>query len=278
MTADQRSLLFKSFLNSLASSLKKPGFWLIIIILVLIAMPHYREALEHPGFITQFMIGLGLNRHAFERILFLIPIILAGYVMGWKGALGISFVSLLIMLPRIFLISQEPADSIFESISIFIVGCMLALAFAALRREKQHGLQLSVLDKMASVVSQSLELKQVLDAAVDGVIMLMHADGAFIYLLDEDRKAMNLAAYKGLSEKFVKGIDGLKLGEGLNGAVALSGKEEYIEDAILDPRLTKTEEVRSENLHSQIIVPLKSREGVMGTLSIVKRSRYKFSK
>jgi PAS domain S-box-containing protein len=278
MTADQRSLLFKSFLDALVRTLKKPGFWLIVILLVLITIPHYREALEHPVFLTQIMSGLGLNRHAFERILFLVPIILAGYVMGWKGALGVSFVALFIMLPRVFLLTQDSSDSLFESTSIFIVGCLLALAFLALRREKQHGLQLSVLDKMASVVSQSLELKQVLNAAIDGVIRLMHADGAFIYLLDEDRKAMNLAAYKGLSEKFVKGIDGLMLGEGLNGAVALSGKEEYIEDAILDPRLTKTEEVRSENLHSQIIVPLKSRDGVMGTLSIVKRSHYKFSK
>jgi PAS domain S-box-containing protein len=276
MTANRRRLFSNQYLASAWKLLTKPGFWIILALIVFIALPHYREALQHPDFLNQLMAGLGLNRHAFERILFLVPIIIAGFVLGWKGTLAVSCIALMVMLPRILFLSQDSTDALFETLSIFGVGCLLAVAFAALRREKQHGMQLSVLDKMASVVSQSLELKQVLDAAIDGVIRLMNADGAFIYLLDEDRKEMNLAAYKGVSEKFVKGIDGLKLGEGLNGAVALSGHEEYIEDAIKDPRLTKKEEVRSENLHSQIIVPLKSRDGVMGTISIVKRSHYRF--
>jgi PAS domain S-box-containing protein len=278
MNENQVSFSRSSSLSGIVRILLNPGFWLISGLLIFIAIPHYRDTITHPAFLVQFMYSLGASRHAFERILFLVPIIVAGFFFGWKGTLAVSFIALLIMIPRMLLISQDSADALMETISVSGIGCLLALAFAALKRERQHGLQLAVLDKMAEVVSQSLELKQVLDTAVEAVINLMNADGAFIYLLDEDRKEMSLAAYKGVSEKFVKSIDGLKLGEGLNGAVALSGKEEYIADAILDPRLTKTEAVRSENLHSQIIVPLKSRYGVMGTLSIVKRSYYRFRK
>jgi len=47
----------------------KPGFWLILALLVLITIPHYAEVLKHPAFVSALMSKLGLERHAFERIL-----------------------------------------------------------------------------------------------------------------------------------------------------------------------------------------------------------------
>ena len=87
-----------------------------------------------------------------------------------------------------------------------------------------------------------------------------------------------MACYKGVSDVFVHGVDNLKLGEGINGAVALSGEPEYIENVMEDPRLTKKEAVSFEKLCSHFIVPLKSKNKVMGTLCIATRNQYRFKK
>ena len=63
--------------------LRKPSFWLILLVLVIITLPHYAEALEHPAFLSQLITNLGLDRHAFERVLYLAPIVWAGFLFGW---------------------------------------------------------------------------------------------------------------------------------------------------------------------------------------------------
>ena len=54
------------------------------------------------------MANLGLTRHAFERILYLAPIVWAGFLFGWKGAFITSLVALACMLPRVIFISDYP--------------------------------------------------------------------------------------------------------------------------------------------------------------------------
>lgn len=268
----------KSIWKKLARVLKNPGFWLIFGILLLITVPHYREVFQHPVFLNNIMNQLGLSRHAFERIFYLLPIVLSGFFFGWRGTIATSLVALTCMLPRIFILSDHIIDSLFESISVFIVGNIVALTFISLRREREHRMRLAVLDKIATAVSQSLELNQVLNASVDSVMSVMNIDAALIFLVDNDAGELSLESYKGVSEKFVRGVDRLKIGEGMNGAVALTGVPEYIEDAMVDARVTKMEAIRMENLRSHFIVPLKSKGKVMGTLTIATRDKYLFKK
>ena len=88
--------------------LRKPGFWLILALLVLITLPHYGEALRLPAFFAQMTSNLGLDRHAFERILYLAPIVWAGFMFGWRGALITSLAAIACMLPRALFISLSP--------------------------------------------------------------------------------------------------------------------------------------------------------------------------
>ena len=59
--------------------IRRPGFWVILVSIVLITIPHYGETLKHPEFLTQLFANLDLDRHAFERIFYLAPIIWAGF-------------------------------------------------------------------------------------------------------------------------------------------------------------------------------------------------------
>jgi PAS domain S-box-containing protein len=268
--------------------IRKPSFWLILALLALITLLHYGEALELPAFLTYIISNLGLDRHAFERILYLAPIVWAGFLFGWRGAVITSLAALACMLPRAIFISPHPTDALFETSAVFIIGNVLAVSFESLRREREYRTQLevaqgelqahvqvikeneerlAVLHQISSTVSQSLELSQVLSGAIGNVVDVMQVDVALIFLLDEEAGELALAAYQGVSAKFVQGVGRIKLGEGFNGRVAETGEPLYVEDACQDPSLTKMV-VREEGIRSQLIVPLKSKGKVVGTLCV----------
>jgi len=275
----------------LTKLIRKPGFWLILALLVLITLPHYGEAFEHPAFLIHMMTNLGLDRHAFERILYLAPIVWAGFLFGWKGSAVTSLVALACMLPRAILMSLYLTDALFEISAVFIIGNVLTISFNALRKEREYRSQLEVtrqelqdhvqviqenerrltaLHQISSTVSQSLELNHVLSDALDNVIDVMQVEIALVFLLDENAGELALAAHRGVSAGFVQNIDKLKLGEGFNGRVAATGEPLYVEDASQDPGLSKMV-VRKEGIRSQFIVPLKSKGKVVGTLCVAAR-------
>ena len=179
------------------------------------------------------------------------------------------------MLPRAIFVSATPQDALFETGTVFIVGNLVALTFESLRRERGHRIQLAALNEIVSAASQSLELSQVLNSSVENIINVMKVDAVLLFLLDEETNELSLAAHDGVSEQFVRSVGRLKLGEGLNGMVAQTGEPAYIADASVDPRLTKMA-VKEESIRSELIVPLKSKGKVMGTLCVAMHKRYEF--
>jgi len=137
-------LAYKSATSWLMKVIRKPGFWLIIVLLAILTLPHYEEALGHPAFLTQMISNLGLSRHAFERILYLAPIVWAGFLFGHKGAFVTSLAALACMLPRAIFISPIPTDAIFETSAVFIIGNVLAVSFSALCKERERRAQLEM--------------------------------------------------------------------------------------------------------------------------------------
>ncbi len=147
--------------------IRRPGFWLTFIVLVLISVPYYHEVLKHPAFITQLISSLNLDRHAFERILYLAPIVWAGFMFGWKGAFITSLAALAIMLPRAVFISEYSRDALFETSAVFIIGNVLAISFASLRREREYRTQLEVTHQDLQVSEQ--RYRQLFENALDAI-------------------------------------------------------------------------------------------------------------
>lgn len=242
---------------------------------MLVTIPHYGRVVEHPAFLTSLMANLGLERHAFERILYLAPIIWAGFLFGQRGAMITSFAALALMLPRAIFTTLYPMDALFETGAVFIVGNLMAFTFESLRKERERRIQLTALNQISTVASQSLELSQILNSSIDNVIDVMKVDAALVFLLREKAGELLLTAYQGVPEGFARGVDRVKLGEGFNGRVAETGSPLYVEDASQDPSLTKVA-VREEGIRSQLIVPLKSKGKVVGTLCVAMRSYRQF--
>ena len=191
-------------INWLTKVLRKPSFWLILVLLVLITLPHYHEALEHPAVLINIMSNLGLGRHAFERILYLAPIVWAGFLFGRRGAIITSLAALACLLPRAIFISPSPLDAIFESSAVFVIGNVLAISFNALRKEREHRTQLEMTQQELRASEQ--RYRELFENAHDAIWLhdlqgnIIAANKSFVmltgYTLEESRdiKAGDLIA------------------------------------------------------------------------------------
>ncbi len=154
---------------------------------------------------------------------------------------------------------------------------LLRLDFGSLRRERQNRIWLASLKYISNVVSQSLELEQLLAGSINSIIEIMKADAALIFLLNREAGELALHAHRGFSEEFISNVGRLKLGEGLNGMVAKTGEPVIIKDASTNGRLTKLA-VKKEGIRSQLIVPLKSKGTVMGTICVAMHKHRPFNR
>jgi PAS domain S-box-containing protein len=121
--------------------------------------------------------SLQLERHAFERILYLAPIVWAGFIFGWRGAFITSLAALAAMLPRDIFISNFQRDSLFETGAVFILGNVLSLSFASLRREREYRKQLEITHR--ELLTSEQRYRQLFENAHDG-IWLHDLEGNFI--------------------------------------------------------------------------------------------------
>jgi nitrate/nitrite-specific signal transduction histidine kinase len=164
-------------------------------------------------------------------------------------------------------ITARTGDEIEELANQFnLMSDQLQASYAHLeRRVADRTKELAALNAIASVVSQSLDLDVVLNAALDKTLQVMEIESGGIYLLDEESGVLTLAAHRGFDLRLVTEIDHLKVGEGFSGRVAQSGQPLVVRDVSADSRLTRMV-VRDEKFRSLASVPLSSKGKVLGTM------------
>lgn len=277
-----------------------PHFWLVVIMFGLATAFHYPQQLPLVGAHAPSSF-FGLERHAMERVLFLLPTTYAGFVFGIKAGVAALGLALLAMVPRIVLVSEEPADASVETTGVILVGLLVNLWFEGYQRERERRerllaqlreaqcelrsdlqtiqtreRQLAAVNLVSNTVSQSLELKDLLRRATGMVRRVMDAEIFLGFVVDECTGDLVLEAYEGVSEECAASLDRMKVGEGFNGRVAETGEPMVVTDASHDPRLTRIA-VSQERIHSQLIVPAKSKGKVMGTLCVATRRPREFT-
>jgi len=136
--------------------------------------------------------------------------------------------------------------------------------------------ELATINAISAVVSQSLDLDEILNDALGKTLQVMEIEAGGIYLLDEKAGLLSVAAQKGFSPQFVAEIDRLKVDEGFSGHVAQSGQPLVVRDVSADPRLTRMV-VKEEGLRSLAAVPLGSKGKVLGTLFAITRGYREFT-
>ncbi len=117
-------------------------------------------------------------------------------------------------------ITAETGDEIEDLAGQFNrMSAQLEASYAQLAREAaDRTRELEALNAIAAVVSQSLDLDDILNDALDKTLQVMGIESGGIYLLDEDAGLLNVAAQRGFRAEFVTEIDHLQVGRGSPGA------------------------------------------------------------
>jgi PAS domain S-box-containing protein len=156
-----------SILAKVAQTIRNPGFWALIVLTILISIPHYFTSVYHPAFINRILDGFSISRDTFERVLFLAPVIWAGFILGWRGSFYFSLFAVIIMLPRAIFDSPSVGDAIFEIAIVFVVGNVLSLGFASLRREREYRKRLETARRDLMVSEE--RYRKLFENALDGI-------------------------------------------------------------------------------------------------------------
>ena len=145
---------------------------------------------------------------------------------------------------------------------------------AGLRYELQNTLEeliskyeeLTVLYESAETVATVMELEEVSQRILDQAAEILEVDHASLMLLTDEGDALEVVAARGLRED-TAGKVRVKVGEGISGSVAASGKPILIEDLQSDP-LYGRDSRSDQGWTSLISVPLKVRDRVLGVLNV----------
>ena len=117
--------------------ISSPHFWVLLSMFAIGTVVHYPQqilGIESP---TLFAF-VHLERHALERILFLLPITYAGLVFGIRGGLLTMVLSLFVMMPRVFMVSEYVRDALLETVGIAVIGLMVNVGFESYRIEREN--------------------------------------------------------------------------------------------------------------------------------------------
>ncbi|MBI2909923.1 MAG: GAF domain-containing protein [Chloroflexi bacterium] len=137
--------------------------------------------------------------------------------------------------------------------------------------------ELAALNTVMAAVAGALELKEVLNTALEKIAEVTGADAGWIRLLNEEGDALVLAAQYGAPVSFLAAMGRSRpTAGGLAGGARKTGRLVMVEDIERDNILRWRKQKLAQGWRSQVTAPLKSPKGFLGVLTLVSRERAKF--
>lgn len=140
---------------------------------------------------------------------------------------------------------------------------------------RQRTAELEVLNAISETITQSLELKHLLDIALKKTLAVLSAEGGLIYLFDESSQTFSPVIHHGLSPGILKEVTGFKMGQGLSGHAAESGEPIVVPDLAGDPRNISPTAV-ADGWRSLVSVPLKAKGNPVGVMTLTSQVKARF--
>lgn len=151
-------------------------------------------------------------------------------------------------------------------------GCVsdksdIAALEASVKREQR---KLKALQDVGAALGSTLDLQELLTLVVDRISEAMEADRSTLYVLDEETNELWSKVAQGERWLEIR----LRVGDGLAGTVALTGKTLNIKDAYQDPRFDADWDRRSGyRTTSTVCVPMKNHHGrIIGVVQCLNKS------
>ncbi len=194
-------------------------------------------------------------------------------------ALPLNFKSKTIGVLGIYLASPHHyEEKEINLLASFAYQAAVAIDNARLFSElSRHDKTLEALYSIDRVVSQTLDLEEILQSALARAMECIDADSGSIHLLDRTGEILNLETHRGLlSQEFISSISKLKMGEGVTGRAAMMQKPEAVDishypDFRLLPHLEK------EGIFSLASTPLVAKGKVLGAMTFTNHEYRLFS-
>jgi diguanylate cyclase (GGDEF)-like protein/PAS domain S-box-containing protein len=123
---------------------------------------------------------------------------------------------------------------------------------------------------LSTIITSSSSLEELLDRALGVMLEASGAEAGGIYLLDEDKKELKLAAHRGLSPEFVSWAKAHPLGQGLTGRAGAERRPVVCPDLLREfPELEEI--IRQEGFRGQVSLPLLAQERLLGVVNLNSR-------
>ena len=144
-------------------------------------------------------------------------------------------------------------------------------------KAEKHYHDVVALSRVSAAISGLHELDTILRIGLDNVLNVMNGTVGGIMLLDEPGQTLSYRVYHGLSDKYADEMR-LKLGEGIAGKVAQSGRAVLLEDISSEPDAARMDLISSEGLRAFLSVPLRAKDNVLGVMNVASYEPHRFSK
>jgi PAS domain S-box-containing protein len=161
-------------------------------------------------------------------------------------------------------------------------GIILDITERKLAEEQvaQRNRELAALNAITQTVSQSLDLNEILNKALDKILEILAIEHGGIYLFDTEANNLILTVSKGMSGELLEVITPVRIGRGIPGIVAQSGEPmlvESISDSIelIGKRIQET--AIAERGKSVMCLPLQARGKVLGVMFTMTQDERVFS-
>jgi signal transduction histidine kinase len=130
---------------------------------------------------------------------------------------------------------------------------------------------LALLNDIASVLTASLELDEILNKTLAVVMNYIKVEAGEIFLLEEDKESLRMVLHRGQAAEAFWTRTRFRLGEGVIGAVAKSGQRRVSTDLSNESQYLRPAVVQA-GFRQIAYLPMKSGENLMGVMSVATRS------
>jgi signal transduction histidine kinase len=136
---------------------------------------------------------------------------------------------------------------------------------------------LMAMSRVSAALSGLHDLDAILRIGLDNVLNIMSGTVGGIMLRDEPSQTLSYRVYHGLPAKYAEEMR-LKLGEGIAGKIAQSGRAVLLEDISSEPDAARIDLIGLEGLKAFISVPLRAKDNVLGVMNVASRVPHHFTK
>jgi len=179
-------------------------------------------------------------------------------------------------------------DAVITSSVIFdiigqITGYVMIIRDVTKRKSAQEQVKrviarLATLNAISLTISSSLDLNEVLNSTIDEMQKIPGPDCVRIYLLDDKKEVLNLAAHRGFSPGFTKKahMRSRRVGDGRLGKTVLTRETEIVDNWLRseDPYV---DSIAEEGIKSTVYIPLFLKREPVGVMCVCSRSELEFS-